>query len=411
MTYKIYTLGCKANQYDSTQLKRKLGVIGGEEVVSNADLAIINTCAVTKTAMNKAGRIIHKARVESPGAFIVVLGCFIKLKKSTASELGVDLVWGVGEPGKLANIIKKRLNLPSRKTKELTASRKKTFERSRYTIKIQDGCEQFCSYCIVPFTRGKLNSRAPEKVLREIKQAISEGYEEIVLSGIHLGLYGADLGDIDLVDLLKQILALPGLGRVRLSSIEITEVSDKLIGLMKNNHKLCPHLSVPLQSGGDKILKLMNRPYTAHDFRTKINQIRQAIPDIAITTDVIVGFPLEREEDFNATCELVKELKFSRLHVFPYSRHKETKSANLKPQISREEKLRRARTLRQIGGDLEREYQAKFEGQPLNVVIEKESGSQLKGRSEYYFNISFNESQIITGENRPGKIVKISPKT
>ena len=368
---KIYTLGCKVNQYDSGKLARELEHAGFVMTRRQADIAIINSCAVTKTAMVKSGRMIKLAKKENPRAKIVLVGCWPRVSKTKL--VGVDFVIKGND---IIKQINKITNYPPplklRRTSELRIINEiaspaiaglAMTDRSRYFIKIQDGCEQFCSYCIIPYTRGKLKSRGEEEVICEIEQAVKAGYREVVLSGIHLGLYGkpsklslrktnsllsfprrresrvqrdkqvsglrikpamtnyyGDPRNDNLASLLKKLIKIKNLGRVRLSSIEITEVTDELIELMVKSDKICQHLHIPLQAGSDKILKLMNRPYNAKYFKDKIKQIRLAMPDIAITTDVIVGFPGETEKDFRDTVKFIKQMKFTRLHVFPFSK-------------------------------------------------------------------------------------------
>jgi len=265
ISFKIYTLGCKVNQYDSRSLQNKLEASGFRVVEKNADIALINTCAVTQTAIHKDMRMINKARKENPKAKIVALGCWTKLenKNTVPNPVNIDLIWGVGDYDKLIKKISALLNKETYQDKVITQQPLlKKDNKSRYFIKIQDGCEQYCSYCIIPYVRGNLKSRAEEEVLKEIKEAIQNGYKEIVLSGIHLGLYGKDLpGSLNLSSLIKKIIILPGLGRIRLSSIEISEVTDELIELIAKNKNICDHLHVPLQSASGKTLKLMNRPY------------------------------------------------------------------------------------------------------------------------------------------------------
>ena len=317
--------------------------------------------------------------------------------------------------------------------------------RSRYFIKVQDGCRQFCTYCIIPYVRGDLRSRQAEEVIAEVKQALARGYREIVLCGIHLGLYGVDhvahnmehvttgschpeldsgsrgievkrgrtdnswipgqarddkmgerLGEdrINLVTLLKQLIKIDGLGKIRLSSIEPNEVTDELIDLIKTSGKICRHLHIPLQSGNDKILKLMNRPYTTKRFSSKIKKIRQAVPGIALTTDVIVGFPGESVGDFDKTVAFIKKMKFSKVHVFPFSAHERTPASKMPGQVAENVKFERSKKLSALSGKLEKAYRQKFKGKKLAVIIDGRSkDGHYRGKTEYYFDVEF-ESKI-----------------
>jgi len=405
-SYKIYTLGCKVNQYDSGSLAAALDLAGFVATKNKADLAIVNSCAVTKTAILKSGRMVKLARKENPKAKIMLVGCWPKVYK--IKDVDADFIIA---GNKIVEVIKKNYKLKS--TDKIRKAKQE--ERSRYFIKIQDGCEQYCSYCIVPYTRGKLKSRRGEEIICEIEQAVKAGYSEIVLSGIHLGLYGQDNkkhNKNNLVSLLKKIIRINGLGRVRLSSIEITEVSDGLIKLMAKEKKICQHLYIPLQSGSDKILKLMNRPYTKKYFLDKIKKIRRAMPDIAITTDVIVGFPGETEKDFKETEKFIKQIKFSRLHVFPFSAHAKLPAAKFPAQVDEKIKAHRAKILRELSVKLMGDYKKKFKGRELEIVIEQIKQNNIIGKTEYYFNVEVEKRRILSGkinENKKliGKIFRI----
>ncbi|MCK5061890.1 MiaB/RimO family radical SAM methylthiotransferase [Candidatus Parcubacteria bacterium] len=401
-TYKIYTLGCKVNQYDSLQLKRKLDGVGLRLADNNVDIAIINTCAVTATAINKSRRALNLARKESPRVSIALIGCWPAINEKRNQDFppeadNIDFIYGANEADKLVSAISNKNKTCAKAPLVFDKS------RARYTIKIQDGCEQYCSYCIIPFTRGKLRSRLKKEILEEISEAVDCGYREIVLSGIHLGLYGkekttdrrparnvsaarrARQQTADLISLMKEIIKIKNIGRIRLSSIEVNEVSDEIIELIKTSGKVCKHLHVPLQSGCDKILKLMNRPYTQEQFRNKIKKIRKAAPKVAISTDVIVGFPGENERDFEETVKFIKEIGFSRLHVFPFSAHSKTPASKLPNQLDEKIKIKRAKKLRALGEQFKNKYQKQFKGKDLNFIIEREKDNYYIGKSEYYF--------------------------
>ena len=276
---------------------------------------------------------------------------------------------------------------------------------------MQDGCRQFCAYCIIPYARGELKSRPAAEVLSEVKQAVAGGIKEVVLCGIHLGQYGIDLKiqdtrykkQINLVSLLKAMIEISGIERIRLSSIEVNEVTDELIGLMKKERKLCRHLHIPLQAGCDKILKSMNRPYTTKIFAAKINKIRQALPEIAITTDVIVGFPGETEKDFLTTVELCKKMIFSQLHVFSYSAHERAPAAGFPGQLSEGIKADRSGRLQKLSTVLQAAYRKKFTGKKLSVIIDGRSREgHYRGKTEYHFDVEFKDSN----RYRPGEMAQ-----
>ena len=436
LTCKIYTLGCKVNQYDSGRLGKVLADNSIKAVSQKATVAIINTCAVTKSALTKDRQAVNRARQENPQAKIIVLGCWPKTDQTKIA--GVDLWWAKRDWLELTSEIiklwgKSHSQCQLRETvtfadfagtQKPSARQPKTLpkncagqlvhsDRARYFIKIQDGCRQFCAYCIIPFARGPLASREPVEVLAEIKAALTAGYQEIILSGIHLGLYGVDLKTkINLVGLLKKILALPNLGRVRLSSIEITEVNDELIKLMQASPKICAHLHISLQAGADKILQSMNRPYTTKYFAARVAKLRRAVPAVAITTDIIVGFPGETDQDFLETYNFARQINFSKIHVFSFSAHAGTKAFTLPNKVRPEIIKIRSAQLRQLSKELEINYQAailkKYRNKFLPVVIEAAQGDKIKGKTEFYFDIYFSPNKL----KRPaaeaiGQIVKI----
>ncbi|MFA6306368.1 MAG: MiaB/RimO family radical SAM methylthiotransferase [Patescibacteria group bacterium] len=427
---KIYTLGCKVNQYDSGKLAGELVRAGFITADKNADIAVINSCAVTKTAIIKSGRMVKLAKKENPKAKIVLAGCWPKTYG--IKNIAADFIIAKGEVGEAIKKIANRFSLFKDKIFTPAIAELALTGRTRYFIKIQDGCEQYCSYCVIPYARGKLISRGEKEIIREIERAVKAGYREIVLSGIHLGLYGKTsqlslratggseaisrtrslTGDCrvagaprndKLTALLKKLVKIKDLGRIRLSSIEITEVSSELINLMAGSNKICKHLHIPLQSGSDKILKLMNRPYDVKYFSGRIKKIRQIMPDIAITTDVITGFPGETEKDFKDTEKFIKRIKFSRLHVFPYSAHEKTPAAKFPGQVKEKNKAQRAEKLRRLGLKLAEDYKKKFKGRELEITVERIKQDEIIGKTEFYFDILFKKRQLIGGEASQSK--------
>lgn len=381
LAYKSYYLGCKVNAYDSGRFSQWLKVQGLVEVIEGADLAIIHTCSVTASAQAKNREVIKKAKRENPQARILLAGCWPRVETVDPKEHGVDMIVNDENDIRLLDFL-----APLKAESNTQAEKKSIPRKARYTIKIQDGCEQFCSYCVIPFARGPLKSRGREEVLAEVKEAIAAGHGEIVLSGIHIGLYGYP-GDYRLADLVEEILALPGLGRIRLSSIEVGEVSEKLINLMATNRRFCRHLHLPLQSGSDKILKLMNRPYDSASFRKKIALIREAIPDIALTSDVIVGFPGEALQDFEASLRMVKETEMARVHAFPFSAHSKAPASRMPGQIDEDKKKRRVAQLMGQSSIQERNFVESFIGKTLDVVVENRKHGMRRLKTEYYFDL------------------------
>lgn len=396
-------------------------------VKNNADLVIINTCAVTMNAIRKGKRMIIKARKENPKAKILVMGCWPKVyKEADDTEAMGDLII-IRSENELEEVIGKfklreTVSDGDDANSEMAACAVEigADDRSRYSIKIQDGCEQFCSYCVIPYARGKLKSRSSSEVIKEITRAVQMGYREAVLCGIHLGLYGKDSG-ANLADLLKKIVKIKGLERIRLSSIEITEVTGELIKLMadrakiKEGAKICRHLHIPLQSGSDKILQLMNRPYGVKYFKEKVKQIRKKMPEVALTTDVIVGFPGETDIDFKETYDFIREIKFSRLHIFPFSAHERTPASKMPGVVTETVKKERVAELKKLGEKLAKEYKRKFRGKKLDFIIEHGPGSGFIGKSEYYFDLVLTAKELkraakLAEDRLIGKLVKIMVK-
>jgi len=412
MKFKIYTLGCKVNQYDSLSLKGKLKDIGFKLAENNqqADLVIVNTCSVTKSANRKDRQMITKAKKENSEAKVVVMGCWYKIYPETVEALEADLFWPVGKLDKLIEAVQKLFKNTSRlkeqggQSPETQIALPGKGERARYFMKVQDGCEQFCSYCVIPYSRGKLKSRDWKEIIKEAQAVERAGYREINLCGIHLGLYGVHSGqskiakqkDKKLAWLIEKIVKSTKQLRIRISSIEVNDVTAELIELMKSEERFCKHFHIPLQGGEDKLLQLMNRPYDTKYFKNKINEIRKEIPDVAITADVIVGFPSETEIQFEKTVELVKELKLSKLHVFSYSKHEQTVAAKMIGQLDNKTKKERSKILRKVSDELWEEYQEKIKSQKskFKVIIEQIREETILGKTEYYFNLEIPKEKI-----------------
>lgn len=394
MKFLIKTLGCKVNQYDSLALKRKLLGVGFVWDEQRPEVVIVNTCAVTKNAIRKDRRMLNSLKTKHSKAKFVLMGCFPETYPEGTNTFEVDLVWGTGNLEKLSVEIIKLMGVGTSVGTGvgMLIDPPKEGERSRYFLKIQDGCEQFCSYCNIPFARGKLSSVPKQQVVQEVEEVIGLGFGEIVLCGIHLGLYGKEKNSktCDLVELLKSLIEIEGLGRIRLSSIEANDISLELLKLMAGSDKLCNHLHLPLQSGSDKILKLMNRPYDTAEFEKVVLQARKLMPKIAITTDVIVGFPGEGDADFESTLVFVKKIKFSKLHVFPFSVHEKTPAAKMESKVTQEKIKDRAGKLRKAGEPLEEEYAKKFFGKKVKIVVEKKEGDFVCGKEEHYFDVKLS---------------------
>jgi len=391
MKVGIYTLGCKVNAYESEYVSDLLKENGYEihPFTDICDIYIINTCSVTNTSDAKSRKMIHQAMRRNPDACIVAMGCFIEANKKTEIE-GVDILIGNKDKSKIVSLIeeyfktkKKIKNLYDDLGTEFENMEIHSFgEKTRAFVKIQDGCENFCTYCIIPFVRGKCRSKSPDLVLQEITSLVNHGYQEIVLTGIHTGNYGVDLG-CDFATLLEKILKIPGLYRLRISSIEATELNDRVLELLKNPI-IANHLHIPLQSGSREVMKAMNRKYTKEEYLNKIKKIRKIRPDISISTDVIVGFPGETEEMFRESYQFCEEIGFSKIHVFPYSKRNGTAAAHFPNQVDGKIKKERVQKLTKLSNILEKKYMEKFLGKEMEVLIETSDSKYSMGHTSNF---------------------------
>lgn len=394
MKFYIYTLGCKVNSYESRIMTEDLINAGYVEEKDNsipADIYIINTCSVTNTADSKSLKLIRQAIKKNKDAIIVVCGCLAQAKPETVNIEGVDIVIGNKNKSKVSEYINEYVKNKNKKTDiydisnvEFETMKLNNFDKTRAFIKIQDGCNNFCAYCIIPYTRGSVRSKPREDILNEIDHLTLNGHKEIVLTGIHTGNYGSEFDNYDFADLLNEIVKIKKLSRIRISSIEITELNDRVLEIIKDNNVLVDHLHIPLQSGSDEILKLMNRKYDTKYFIEKINKIRKIRPDISITTDVIVGFPNETDKNFNETIETIKKVDFSKLHVFPYSKREGTKAATMEGQVKEEVKKQRVMELLKLSKELENKYMNKFIGKTLTFIPEVYKDGYLIGHTGNY---------------------------
>lgn len=392
MKVAIQSLGCKVNLYESEYITDQFQKTGYEIVPFQeiADVYIINTCSVTNTSDVKSRKVIHQAIRRNPDACIVAIGCFIEANHDYHED-GVDILLGNANKSKVLEYVERYWQTKQKANYFVTPIPEKfddmtmsTFlGRTRAFIKIQDGCENFCSYCIIPYVRGKCRSKNFQTVLEEIQNYVQHGYKEVVLTGIHTGNYGVDLGT-DFAALLREIVKINGLVRLRISSIEITELTDEVLQIIRDNDVIVDHLHIPLQAGSDKILRLMNRKYDLAYFKQKMEQIREIRPDISLTTDIIVGFPSETEEDFQDTLSFVREVQFSKVHVFPYSRRSGTVAADMAEQVPGDVKKDRVRRLLALSKELETEYMKKFIGKTLPVLMEVNRTDYSLGHTSNY---------------------------
>lgn len=398
MKFNIITLGCKVNSYESNFMKEALVKNGFSfcNLNEKCDILILNTCTVTDTSDKKSLKEVRRLKRENPNAILVVCGCSVQNDKTKYDDLGINILMGNINKSNIVSIIEKYIDDKTpveyvAKTRDLPFENMEVdiSDHTRAYIKIEDGCDNFCSYCIIPFVRGKKRSKDFSLVLREVQHLANNGYKEIVLTGIDTG--GYESNGKDLTDLICEMSKINGIERIRQSSIEITQINEKFINELKNNKKICDHIHIPLQSGSDSILKLMNRKYDLKYFFDKIDMIRSVRPDISITTDVIVGFPGETEEMFLETMETCKKINFSKIHAFPYSERKGTKASMMDGKVAESVKHERVKKLLELSDSLEKSYYDKFKGKKLDVLIEEVSEFGSKGHTSNYLMVHTNE--------------------
>jgi len=390
----VKTYGCKVNQYESQLIRENLerqGYILSQN--GDADVVVVNTCCVTERAEKKARSFIRKAVAN--GKRVLVTGCAVRKQKSLVEEFGSSIeVY----PDKDALI---RTVCPSGLT---TISR---FDNhTRAFIKIEDGCENFCTFCIIPLVRGRVKSRLIRDVVREVRDVASNGYKEVVLTGVDLGAYGSDTGE-KMTDLMKDMEVIEGLKRIRLSSIEVFHLTEELLKYLSNSRSFCRHFHIPLQSGSDRILKKMGRRYTFSEYLSRIERIKgsDAAGRVTFTTDVMVGFPGETEEDFNLTCEALKRIRFLRVHIFRYSRREGTAASRMDGQVPEDVKKKREKELEDVVDKMCYNVKEGFIGRPLDVLVERETDNLCEGYSSEYIPVAFTG-----GKGLLNKVVTVTGK-
>ncbi len=402
MKVAFYTLGCKVNAYETAFMINEFKKRGYKIVdfKQKADIFIINSCTITNKSDLKCRKMINQVNKRKDNGILVVVGCYPEgnLKKIEKMD-NVDIIIGNNNKSKIVSYVETFLK-DKKPIRIINQIENNSFDdmaidhfenKARAIVKIQDGCQSFCSYCIIPYVRGKIRSKEKKKVIKEVTTLVNNGYQEIVLTGIHLGHYGYDLNDTNLTNLLSELLKIDNLKSLRLSSIEVTDLKKELLDLIKNNKVIANHLHIPLQAGSNKILKLMNRNYDVDIFKQQINNIKKIRPDIAITTDVIVGFPSERETDFNDTINTIKEIAFAKLHVFPYSKRTGTKASLMTNQIDPKIKKARVKKLIVLSKELEIAYMNKFINKELAFIPETIKDGYLLGHTSNYLKVKIKD--------------------
>ncbi len=411
MKVAFSTLGCRVNQYESEAMAEKF-IREGYEVVDFSEIAdvyVINTCTVTNMGDKKSRQIISKARRLNSNAIIAVVGCYSQMAPKEVSEIeGVDVVLGTRNKGDVVYYVNKARDEQKVQVHVEGVLKNKKFEdlnieeyqdKTRAFLKIQDGCNRFCTYCAIPYARGSVCSKEPRKVIDEVKKLASHGFKEVILSGIHTASYGLDLdGNITLIDLIEDIEKIHGIERVRIGSIEPAFFTNEVIEKIKGFKKLCPHFHLSLQSGCNTVLKRMNRRYTAEEYEHIVNVLRDNIKDVSISTDVIVGFPRETEEEFNETYEFLKRIKLTKTHIFKYSPRKGTRAAEMKGQIDGKVKEERSKALIALNDINEENFIKKYINKNVKVLLEQEvKGKEniFEGYTENYIKVEVEKPENI----------------
>lgn len=392
------SLGCKVNQYETNAMAQKF-IEHGYEVVEfdeYADVYIVNTCTVTNVADRKSRQMLRRAKEINKDATLVACGCYAQVAKEELRKISeIDLIIGNNEKNDIIQIVENHIAQKGAEDLVSDVMYKLDYvelgtttytEKTRAVIKVQDGCDRFCSYCLIPYARGHIRSRKIENVIEEIKKVVEEGINEVVITGIHIASYGRDFKgeNIGLIDLLEEINKIQGLHRIRLGSIEPTIITDEFVERLSKLDKICDHFHLSLQSGCTETLKRMNRRYTTEEFRNVTKRLRSKFPNAALTTDIIVGFPGETDEEFNTTYEFLKEIAFYKMHIFKYSQRKGTKAAVMPNQVDGKIKEERSKKLIELSNENEYNYNKKYVGKQVEVLFEEREGEYLKGHTTNY---------------------------
>lgn len=416
-----YALGCKVNQYESEAIAELFAEKGYEIVGIDeaADVYVINTCTVTNFGDKKSRQLIRKVKRQNENAVVAVVGCYAQTAPAELMRVeGVNLVVGTKQRAELVELVERYtpeqgvVSYVSDIMKERIfepLSIQKLANRTRAYLKIQDGCSQYCSYCIIPYARGPIRSRAPEDVLAEVNRLAENGFCEVVLTGIHVASYGRDRKDTDLLQILRQVHAVDGIRRIRFSSIEPNVVTEEFVREITALPKVCHHFHLSLQSGCDKTLREMNRRYTTADYRQAVERLRRHLPQVAVTTDIIVGFPGETEADFQACYDFAQEMQFAKIHVFPYSPKKGTPAAERKDQLSKQVKEDRSHRLLRLSEDMSRQFMQRQLGQTTTVLYERAIGEGVyEGHTSNYIKVHGSSSQSVENRILPTKITTVA---
>ena len=410
-----YTLGCKVNQYDTEAVVEQFKANGYEEVTFDevADVYIVNTCTVTHLSDRKCRQMLRKTKKLNPNSTLVAMGCYAQASGEKIKEdvPEVDLIVGTNRRNEILNLVEEYHNhqedynyvsniMDVEEFEELQIS--SMGEHTRVYLKIQEGCNNYCTYCIIPYVRGKIRSRKLENVVQEAQRLVEAGFKEIILTGIHVLAYGKDLGNVTLLDAIRKVHDIEGVERIRLSSIEPVVLTEEFLQAIRTLPKLCHHFHLSLQSGSESVLKRMNRKYTAQEYKESVQRLREVWKDVAITTDIIVGFPGETEEEFKETVEFVKEIGFAQVHLFPYSKREGTVAAKMKNQVESAIKDERMKVLKQVTLKSQDAFLDEHVGKEVEVLFEKSEAGMAHGYTSNYMKV-----QVDTELNLENTVAKV----
>lgn len=404
------TLGCKTNQYETNGMAQQF-INNGYNICNideNPDIAIVNTCTVTNIADRKSRQHLRKIKEKNRNAIVVAVGCYVQVAKEKLEEMEeIDLILGNSEKKDIVKYVEEYIekrdlvNITDiNKQKEFDEFGIVTFtEKTRATIKIQDGCNNFCTYCLIPYARGRIRSRNKEKILEEAREIAREGIKEIVLTGIHIASYGKELdNEYMLIDLLEDLNEIEGIERIRLGSLEPTIVTEEFVKRLKKLDKICPHFHLSLQSGCNETLKRMNRKYTTEEFKEVVERLRKNFKEVNLTTDIIVGFPGETEEEFNKTFQFLKEIEFYKMHIFKYSKRDGTPAATMPNQIDGKIQEERSKKLIKLSDQNELNYNKTYIGKEVEVLFEENNGESFTGHTKNYIVVNVKSKKNIENE-------------
>ena len=418
----FYTLGCKVNQYETNAMMQKFQEAGYKIVDINeniSDVCVINTCTVTNMSDRKSRQMLRKIKEKNHNAIIIATGCYAQVAKKQLEEMPeVDIILGNDEKNDIVYYLEKYVKNQQPIIEVQDINEQKEFidmgqitytEKTRAVIKVQDGCNQFCSYCLIPYARGRVRSRKPESILKEIEQIANKGIKEVVITGIHIASYGKDFEkEYKLIDLLEDINKIDGIVRIRLGSLEPTIISEEFIKRLIKLEKICHHFHLSLQSGCDETLKRMNRKYTTNQFKEIVNRLRRYYNDVILTTDIIVGFPGETEEEFKQTYQFLKEIKFYKMHVFPYSPREGTRAAKMENQVDNKIKEYRSKELIEMSNNNQNEYNEQYVGKEVEVLFEENEDGCFKGHTQNYILVKYKTNENFENKLKVVKVLEAS---